>query len=354
MKGLILSGGKGTRLRPLTYTSAKQLIPVANKPILFYGIEFMKEAGIRDIGIVVGDTKDDIKKNVGDGSRWGVRIAYIEQDSPLGLAHAVKISRDFIGDERFCMYLGDNLLKNGIKGAVDEYMKSKSHAMILLTEVDDPRQFGVAELKPDGEVKKLVEKPKKPKSNLALVGVYLFDGNIFTAANAIKPSERNELEITDAIQYLLDEGYQVKPSIVDGWWKDTGKLEDILEANRLVLEDLEPSIEGEIDGPSTVEGPVKVGRESRVTNSRLVGPVVIGEGVIIEDAFIGPNTSIGDKCLIRKAEVENSILLEGTKIADVGLKLIDSLTGKGATVEKGAQKPDSVSLMLGDTSSVWL
>jgi glucose-1-phosphate thymidylyltransferase len=354
LKGLILSGGKGTRLRPLTYTSAKQLIPVANKPILFYGLEFMKEAGIENIGIVVGDTKKEIMANVGDGSRWGVKVTYIEQDAPRGLAHAVKISRDFLGDERFCMYLGDNLLKNGIKRIVDEYSAHKDHAMILLTEVDDPRQFGVAELKPDGSVKKLVEKPKEPKSNLALVGVYLFDRNIFTAVNAIKPSWRNELEITDAIQYLLDEGYQVTPSIVDGWWKDTGKLEDLLEANRLVLEDLRTSIKGEVDPACSIIGAVDIATGTRILNSKLEGPVVIGKDVSIENASIGPNTSIGDKCFIRKAMVENSILLEGTKITDIGLKLINSLTGKGATIEKGALKPESMSLMLGDTSSIWL
>jgi glucose-1-phosphate thymidylyltransferase len=354
LKGLILSGGKGTRLRPLTYTSAKQLIPVANKPILFYGLEFMKEAGIEEIGIVVGDTKEDIKENVGDGSRWGVNVAYIEQEAPLGLAHAVKISRDYLGDDKFCMYLGDNLLRNGIKDIVGEYRQSKSHAMILLTEVDDPRQFGVAELNDDGTVKKLVEKPKEPKSHLALVGVYLFDRNIFTAVNAIKPSWRNELEITDAIQYLLDEGYQVTPSIVKGWWKDTGKLEDLLEANQLVLEDLKASIEGEVDEPSVVDGAVRVGKKSRVINSKLVGPVIVGEEVIIEDAYIGPNTSIGDKCLIRKAQIENSILLEGTRVADIGLKLVDSLTGKGVVVEKKVEKPESMSLMLGDMSSIWL
>jgi glucose-1-phosphate thymidylyltransferase len=354
LKGLILSGGKGTRLRPLTFTSAKQLIPVANKPILFYGIEFMKEAGIVDIGIVVGDTKEEIKDNVGDGSRWGVEVTYIEQEAPLGLAHAVKISRDFLGDERFCMYLGDNLLKNGIKGIVEAYQKSKSHAMILLTEVDNPRQFGVAELKPDGAVNRLVEKPKEPMSNLALVGVYLFDRNIFTAVNAIKPSWRNELEITDAIQYLIEEGYEVTPSIVEGWWKDTGKLEDLLEANRLVLEDLEPGIEGEVDNPSVIDGPAKVGKNSRIINSKLVGPLVIGNGVLVEEAYIGPFTSIADNCFIRKAYIENSILLESTRVADPGLKIVNSLTGKGAQVIKSADKPGSMSIMLGDKSSIWL
>ena len=354
MKGLILSGGKGTRLRPLTYTSAKQLIPVANKPILFYGLEFMKEAGIEEIGIVVGDTRQEIRANVGDGSRWGVKVTYIEQDAPRGLAHAVKISRDFLGDERFCMYLGDNLLKNGIKRIVDEYTRGKENAMILLTEVEDPRQFGVAELKPDGSVKQLVEKPKEPRSNLALVGVYLFDSNIFSAVNAIKPSFRNELEITDAIQYLLDGGFEVTPSIVDGWWKDTGKLEDLLEANRLVLEDLRTSIKGEVDRRSTVAGAVEIGLGSLIVNSRLEGPIIIGKDVSIEDAFVGPNTSIGDRCFIRDAKVENSILLEGTRITDIAIKLIDSLTGKCVTVEQGAKKPDSMSLMLGDTSSIWL
>lgn len=354
MKGLILSGGKGTRLRPLTYTSAKQLIPVANKPILFYGIEFMKEAGIEDIGIVVGETKDEIVAAVGDGSQWGVKIDYIEQDTPLGLAHAVKISRDFLGDDRFCMYLGDNLLKNGIKGIVDAYRVSKSHAMILLTEVENPTQFGVAELKPDGSVKELVEKPEVPKSNLALVGVYLFDRNIFTAVNAIKPSKREELEITDAIQYLIEEGYEVTPSIVEGWWKDTGKLEDLLDANKLVLEDLQPGIEGEVDGPSSTEGPVRIGVGTKIINSKLVGPLIIGEDVTIEDAYIGSNTSIADKCTVRNAHIENSILLESSRVSDVGLKLVNSLTGKRAQVVKATEHPDSMSVMLGDASCVWL
>jgi glucose-1-phosphate thymidylyltransferase len=252
------------------------------------------------------------------------------------------------------MYLGDNPLKHGIKGIVDAYNRTKSHAMILLTEVEDPRQFGVAELRPDGAVKRLVEKPKEPKSHLALVGVYLFDRNIFTAVNAIKPSWRNELEITDAIQYLIEEGYEVKHSIVEGWWKDTGKLEDLLEANKLVLEDLEPGIEGEVDGPSVVEGPVKIGKGSRVVNSKLVGPLIIGEDVVIEEAYIGPNTSIADKCFIRDAEIENSILLDSTRVADIHLKLSNSLTGRGAQVIKGVAEPKSISVMLGDMSSIWL
>jgi glucose-1-phosphate thymidylyltransferase len=354
LKGLILSGGKGTRLRPLTYTSSKQLIPVANKPILFYGIEFMKEAGITEIGIVVGDTADEIKANVGDGSRWGVSIKYIHQDAPLGLAHAVKVSQDFLGESRFCMYLGDNLLKNGIKGIVEAYRASKSHSMILLTEVEDPSQFGVAELREDGAIKKLVEKPKEPKSNLALVGVYLFDKNIFTAVNAIKPSWRNELEITDAIQYLVEEGYEVTPSIVEGWWKDMGKLEDLLHANQLVLEDIDPVIEGEVDGPSTCEGRVRIGKGSKIINSELVGPLIIGEDVVVEDAYIGPNTSVADRCFIRNAKIENSILLEETRVADLKLKLINSLTGKRAQVIKGTEQPESMSVMLGDASSIWV
>ena len=249
MKGLILSGGKGTRLRPLTYTSAKQLVPVANKPVLFYGIEAMAEAGLKDIGIVVGDTHAEIRAAVGDGSRWGVHVTYIPQDAPLGLAHAVKISQPFLQDEPFVMYLGDNLLNRGIVGLVQEFAREKPAAQILLTKVPDPQMFGVAQLK-DGRVVRLVEKPKEPIGDLALVGVYMFSPEIFESVNRIKPSFRNELEITDAIQDLIDRGLTVKPHIVEGWWKDTGKLEDMLEANRLILDTFERRIDGQVDAES--------------------------------------------------------------------------------------------------------
>jgi glucose-1-phosphate thymidylyltransferase len=354
MKGLILSGGKGTRLRPLTYTSAKQLIPVANKPILFYGIEFMRDAGILDIGIIVGDTRAEIMERVGDGSMWGVNIEFIHQPEPLGLAHAVLTAEQYIGDEEFTMYLGDNLLRDGIAGIVNEYKEIKPDCMILLTPVKNPSQFGVAELNDDGSVKKLVEKPAEPKSNLALVGVYLFNKTIFEAARKIKPSFRGELEITDAIQQLLDDGRNVHSSIVEGWWKDTGKLEDMLEANRLVLDTIDSKIDGRIDESSRLEGRVIVGPNSRIINSAIRGPVIIGRNVVIENAFIGPYTSIQDRCHITECDLEHSIVLEESIIRNVPGRLTDSLIGRKVVVEKCTLKPHATRLMLGDSSWVSL
>ncbi len=354
MKGLILSGGKGTRLRPLTYTSAKQLIPVANKPILFYGIEFMRDAGITDIGIIVGDTRNDIMERVGDGSRWGVKVDFIYQKEPLGLAHAVLTAEDYLGDEEFTMYLGDNLLRDGIKGIVEEYKAKNPDCMILLTPVKNPSQFGVAELNEDGSVRKLVEKPAEPKSNLALVGVYLFNSKIFEAARKISPSFRGELEITDAIQQLLDDGADVHSSIVEGWWKDTGKLEDMLEANRLVLDTLDGKIDGIVDEASRLEGRVIVGPNSRIINSAIRGPVIIGRNVVIENAFIGPYTSIQDRCHISSCDLEHSIILEESIIRDVPGRLTDSLIGRKVVVEVSKVMPQATRLMLGDSSWVSL
>jgi len=354
MKGLILSGGKGTRLRPLTYTSAKQLIPVANKPILFYGIEFMKAAGINEIGIIVGDTRGEIMERVGDGSRWDVKIDYIYQAEPLGLAHAVLTAESYIGDDNFTMYLGDNLLRDGISSIVNEFHEINPDCMILLTPVDNPSQFGVAELNGDGSVKQLVEKPSEPKSNLALVGVYLFNKKIFDAARKIKPSFRGELEITDAIQQLKDDGENVHSSIVEGWWKDTGKLDDMLEANRLVLDTLEGKIDGNVNDNSKIEGRVIVGPNSRVLNSHIRGPVIIGRNVVIENAFIGPYTSIQDKCHISDCELEHSIILDESIIRDIPVRLTDSLIGRKVVVEKGDMKPSATRLMLGDSSWVSL
>jgi glucose-1-phosphate thymidylyltransferase len=354
MKGLILSGGKGTRLRPLTYTSAKQLIPVANKPILFYGIEFMRNAGIKDIGIIVGDTRTEIMERVGDGSMWGVKIEYIYQPEPLGLAHAVLTAESYLGDSEFTMYLGDNLLRDGITRIVQEYNEKKPDCMILLTPVKNPSQFGVAELNPDGSVKKLVEKPAEPKSNLALVGVYLFNKTIFQAARKIKPSFRGELEITDAIQQLSDDGYKVHSSVVEGWWKDTGKLDDMLEANRLVLDTLDGKVEGRVDEGSKLEGRVIVGPNSRIINSAIRGPVIIGRNTVIENAFIGPYTSIADRCHISDCELEHSIILEESIIRDIPGRLADSLIGRKVVVEKTCIKPHATRLMLGDSSWVGL
>jgi glucose-1-phosphate thymidylyltransferase len=351
MKGLILSGGKGTRLRPLTFTQAKQLVPVANKPVLFYGIEALQEAGIKDIGIVVGDTKDEIKEAAGDGSRWGLRITYIEQEAPLGLAHAVKISEDFLGEEPFVMYLGDNILKSGIKSLVEEFKEKKPNSLILLTEVPDPGLFGVAELK-DGKVVRLVEKPKKPMSNLALVGVYMFDFHVFEAINAIKPSWRNELEITDAIQYLVDKGYEVHPHLVSGWWKDTGKIEDILEANRLILESIVGKIQGKVDEASKINGQVIIEEGVVVQNSIIRGPAIIGPETEIIDSYIGPFTAIQEKCRIIKTEIEHSIVLEGSEIRDVGSRIDESLIGRDVKIYKCPPKPSVYRLIVGDKSEI--
>jgi len=351
VKGLILSGGKGTRLRPLTYTSAKQLVPVANKPVLFYGIEAIAEAGIRDIGIVVGDTQAEIRAAVGDGGRWGVRVEYIEQDAPRGLAHAVKISREYIGDEPFVMYLGDNLLNKGITQFVREFDRQKPAAQILLTRVPDPQMFGVAQLE-NGKVVRLVEKPKEPIGDLALVGVYMFGPDVFESVNRIKPSFRNELEITDAIQDLIDRGLTVRPHVVDGWWKDTGKLEDMLEANRLILDTFERRIEGVVDADSRVEGKVVIEQGAFIERSVIRGPAIIARGARIVGAYVGPFTSIGNDVVIQDSEIEHSIVLEGSCVRDLANRVIDSLIGRNVRIFREPVKPSAYRFMLGDNSEV--
>ena len=343
MKGLILSGGKGTRLRPLTYTSAKQLVPVANKPVLFYGIEALADAGIRDIGIVVGDTQAEIRAAVGDGSRWNVRVTYIEQDAPRGLAHAVLISEPFIGTDSFVMYLGDNLLNKGIQTFVDEFIREAPAAQILLTKVPDPQMFGVAELV-DGRVVRLVEKPKEPKSDLALVGVYMFSPAVFESVKRIRPSFRNELEITDAIQDLIDRGLEVRPHLVDGWWKDTGKLEDMLEANRLILDTLVRRIDGTVDDESRIEGKVVIEAGAVVERSVIRGPVIIGQDARIIHAYVGPFTSIGNGTEIRDSEIEHSIVLEGSVISDIANRVEDSLIGRNVKIHRLPVKPSAYRL----------
>jgi glucose-1-phosphate thymidylyltransferase len=351
MKGLILSGGRGTRLRPLTYTSAKQLVPVANKPVLFYAIESLAEAGIRDLGIVVGDTQAEIRAAVGDGSAWGVRVTYIEQDAPRGLAHAVLISESFIGDEPFVMYLGDNLLNKGITRFVDEFNRERPAAQILLARVSDPQMFGVAELS-EGRVVRLIEKPKEPRSDLALVGVYMFSSAVFDAVRSIAPSFRNELEITDAIQTLIDRGLQVRPHIVDGWWKDTGKLEDMLEANRLILDTIERRIEGSVDASSRVEGKVIVEAGAVIEHSVVRGPVIIGARAQIVHAYVGPFTSIMNDAEVRESEIEHSIVLEGSSISNLVARVEDSLIGKNVRIYRLPVKPSAYRFMLGDNSEV--
>jgi glucose-1-phosphate thymidylyltransferase len=351
MKGLVLSGGKGTRLRPITYTSAKQLVPVANKPVLFYGLEALVRAGITDIGIVVGDTQAEIRAAVGDGSRWGARVTYIEQDAPRGLAHAVMISEPFIGHDPFVMYLGDNLLNRGINGFVERFAQERPAAQILLARVPDPEMFGVAELA-DGRVVRLVEKPKEPKSDLALVGVYMFGPEVFEAVKRIRPSFRNELEITDAIQDLIDHGLQVHPHIVDGWWKDTGKLEDMLEANRLILDTIERRIEGTVDEASRIEGKVVIEAGASIERSVIRGPVVIGAGAKVAHAYVGPFTSIGARVQLRDSEIEHSIVLEDATITDLANRIEDSLIGRNVRIYRQPVRPSAYRFMLGDNSEV--
>jgi len=361
MKGLILSGGKGTRLRPLTHTSAKQLVPVANKPVLFYAIESIVAAGIAEIGIIVGDTRLEIEAAVGEGERFGARITYIEQDEPRGLAHAVMIAEEFLADSPFVMYLGDNLIAGGITSLVEEYRSSGCNAEILLAEVPNPEQFGVAELSASGRVERLIEKPKAPKSNLALVGVYMFDSHIFESVHRIKPSPRGELEITDAIQDLIDRGLSVHPHIVRGWWKDTGKLEDMLEANRIVLETLHVPLSsrigdiggiGGVDGDSRIEGRVEIGQGVEIIDSLVRGPVVIGDGARLAHAFVGPYTSIGERCKIERCEIENSIILADSELKDIPLRVDGSLIGRNVRIVKTDQKPRAYRFMVGDNSEV--
>jgi len=352
MKGLILSGGKGTRLYPLTFTSAKQLIPVANKPVLFRVVEAIRDAGVTDIGVVVGDTGPEIRAAVGDGGRWGVKITYIPQDAPLGLAHAVKISRDFLGDDRFVMFLGDNVIQGGLSPLLREFATSDYNAQIVLTRVAEPQHYGVAELQ-DGQIKRLIEKPKAPPSNLALVGIYMFDHHVFEAVDAIQPSRRGELEITDAIQYLIDEKtYAVHPYIHEGWWIDTGKPIDMLAANSLVLQELTPSVNGTVDHDSHIEGQVTAESGAEIINSRVRGPAIIGEGTRIVNSYIGPFTSIYHHCLIQNSEIEHCIVLEHTRIIDIPTRIEDSLIGRNVEVTRSPIKPRALKMTLGDHSKV--
>ncbi len=348
MKGLILAGGTGSRLRPLTYTSAKQLIPIGNKPILFYAIEALRDSGIEEIGMIVGDTAEEVRRAAGDGSTFGVRITYIPQEKPLGLAHAVKIAEPFMAGEPFVMFLGDNLVRDGVKAFAQQFRQSKPDALVLLSEVPEPQHFGVVELR-DGRVVRLVEKPKEPPSNLALVGVYLFQPCIFEAVRSIVPSARGELEITDAIQWLVDQGHSVEPHLVRGWWKDTGRPEDVLDANRLVLEMVEADVRGVVDAESSVVGRVQLGAHSRVVRSTIRGPVVIGDNVTIEDAYIGPFTAISDRVTIRGSEIEHSVVLEDCHIESTH-RIDRSLIGRRVQIVPAKARPKAMSLVLGDNS----
>ncbi len=351
LKGLILSGGKGTRLRPITHTSAKQLVPVANKPVLFYGIEAMAAAGIEDVGIIIApETGAEIRAAAGDGSRFGVRLTYLEQDAPLGLAHAVLTAESYLGDSPFVMYLGDNLLQGGIEDLVSAFRENQPDALILLTAVPDPEQYGVAEL--DGsKVVRLVEKPPDPKTNLALVGVYMFTPQIHDAARAISPSARGELEITDAIQYLVDQGQRVEPHIVRGWWKDTGRLEDMLAANRLVLDTIGAAIDGELID-SQVDGRVVIAAGARLERCAVRGPAIIGTGAVLTDCYIGPYTAIGEMCTIENAEVEHSILLAGSSVRALAGRMESSLLGRNVTIARDVRQPRAYRFLVGDNSAI--
>ena len=355
MKALILSGGKGIRLRPLTNTTAKQLLPIANRPILFYVIEQVAKAGITDIGIIISpDTGESVKKAVCDGSRWNVKITYILQAEPAGLAHAVKTARKFLGDSSFLMFLGDNLINGDIKKFIEEFNECSAAAQVLLKEVPDPRMFGVAEMDESGKIHHLVEKPKEPRSKLALVGVYMFSPKIHKAISGLQPSWRGELEITDAIQWLLDEGETFSSHILDGWWLDTGKKDDLLKANRIVLGDLiQRSIKGQVDCNSSVAGRVEVAENATIMNSVVQGPVSIGENCRIENSFIGPFASIGSNTIIFDSSVENSVILEKCSIQGVQY-LTDSIIGKSSAIIRAERKRRRINLFIGDDAKVEL
>jgi len=353
LKGLILSGGAGTRLRPITHTSAKQLVPVANKPVLFYGIESLVEAGVTEIGIVIApETGDEIRAAVGDGSGFGAAVTWIVQDRPAGLAHAMLTAEEFLGGDPFVMYLGDNLLRDGIREEVAAFEVDRPDASIMLTPVEDPSSYGVAEL--EGErVISLIEKPEDPPSDLALVGVYLFSPKIIDAAKGLTPSARGELEITEAIQVLIDRGSDVRSKIVTGWWKDTGQLEDMLEANRLVLDELEPTGGGTVED-SKIEGRVAVGEGAVIRRSRVRGPATIGAGAVIEDAWIGPYTSIGERVEVRRSEIEHSILLADCVVEDLPSRLEASLLGRRVRIVRGEGPARTLKMLVGDRSQIEL
>jgi glucose-1-phosphate thymidylyltransferase len=352
LKGLILSGGRGTRLRPITFTSAKQLVPVANKPVLFYGIEAMAAAGISEVGIIIApETGDEIRAAAGDGSQFGVRIEYIVQDEPAGLAHAVLTAEPFLGSSPFVMYLGDNLLQGGMEELVREFREGEPEALILLTPVPDPQNYGVAELGADGAVVRLVEKPPEPATDLALVGVYMFTPLVHDAARAIEPSARGELEITDAIQWLVDTGKRVEPHVVRGWWKDTGRLEDMLEANRLILDTVVRRVDGVLDA-AQVDGRVVVESGALLERATVRGPAVIGEGAVVRDAYVGPYTAVGRNCVIEGAEVEHSILLEGSSVRHLDGRMESSLLGRDVAISRGSRQPRAYRFMVGDKSEI--
>ena len=351
MKALIASGGRGTRLRPITHTRNKHLIPIANKPILYYAIEAVAHAGIRELAIVVNADSDEVPRAIGNGERWGLRITFIPQTSPGGLAQVVGLAEQFMGKEPFIFYLGDNMVVGGVRRFVEEFTSSKCNCYLTLSRVKDPERFGVAELR-DGRIVSIEEKPRAPKSSFAVAGIYLYDHHIFEAVRSIRPSARGELEISDAHQYLIDKGYSIGYAEITGWWKDTGKPTDLLEANRLVLDSMNPAMRGDVDARSSIAGKVVVEQGARIVNSVVRGPAIIGEGCVIEDSFIGPYTSIGNSTTIRQSEVEYSIILRDCRILNVGIRLEGSILGNDVEVVEGTGKPRVHRFMIGDQSRV--
>ncbi len=351
MKALIASGGRGTRLRPITHTQNKHLIPIANKPILYYAIEAAVNAGIKEIGIVHTADSLEVPNYVGDGSRWGVKITYIPQEVPGGLAQVVQLAEKFVGDDKFVFYLGDNMLVGGIKRFVEEFEQSGCNCYLTLSRVKDPERFGVPEIK-NGRILRVEEKPKKPKSNFAVAGIYLYDKHIFEAVKNIKASDRGELEISDAHTYLIKKGYKVGYTEITGWWKDTGKPVDLLEANRLILDNIDPRIDGKIDAHSNVAGRVVIEEGAKIINSIVRGPVIIGKNCVIENSYVGPFTSVGDRTVIEDSEVEYSIILRDCKISKVGLRIEGSILGNDVEIVKAAGKPQVHRFMIGDQSRV--
>lgn len=356
MKALILSGGKGTRLRPLTYTGAKQLVPVANKPILWYGIESIVAAGITDIGIVISpETGEEVKATTGNGDRFGAKITYICQDKPAGLAHAVKVAQPFLQNSSFVMYLGDNLIQDELNQFLEKFTQQDLNALILLRPVKNPSAFGVAKVAPDGRLIQLVEKPQDPPSNLALVGVYFFSPVIHQAIASIQPSPRGELEITDAIQHLIDQQHNVQATQLLGWWLDTGKKDDLLEANRVILDSyLNPTIQGEVDTHSQVFGRVEIGAGSQLVNCTVRGPVVIGRDCYLENCFIGPYSSIADRVTLIDSDIDHSVILQGAKVINIQHRIVDSVIGQRAQLTVAARRPKALRFLVGDDCQIEL
>lgn len=353
MRALVLAGGRGTRLRPLTNTSAKQLFPVANKPVLFYGLEAIRATGITDVGMIIGDTGAEIRRAVGDGSRFGLRVTYIPQKAPLGLAHCVLIARDFLDDDDFVLYLGDNFLVGGIEELVAAFQPARYSAQILLARVDDPQSYGVAQLGRGGEIVGLVEKPDMPVSDLAVVGVYMFTPAIHEAVRAITPSARGELEITDAVQWLIENGHRVQSRLISGYWKDTGRVEDMLECNRIVLESIVPSVRGTVDDRTEITGRVIIEPGAVVEASVLRGPVVVGADSKVVRSYLGPFTSVAEGCGIEDAEIEYSIIMGCSTVRGVS-RIEASLIGRGVEVTRAPLRPHTHQLVVGDHSTVRL